>query len=75
MPGQDRVWERDILGKGARGIIAASFRVGRSNHGAASLQRCHDASLRDGDALLLHGLHSSNVMESARLRLGGLPCM
>lgn len=33
-----------------------TYGVGGSNDGAASLQGGDDASLRDGDALLLHGL-------------------
>ena len=38
------------------GVVAASLGVGSSDHSASGLERRHDASLGDRDALLLHRL-------------------
>ena len=38
-----------------RGIVSTADGVSRGDDGATSLQRRHDAGLRDRDALLLHG--------------------
>jgi hypothetical protein len=38
------------------GVVAASLGVGSSDHCASGLERRHDASLGDRDALLLHRL-------------------
>lgn len=54
-PRQDRLGELDVLTEGNCRVVAPADRVGSSDDGAAGLQRGDDASLRDGDALLLHG--------------------
>ena len=60
-PGQDGVGKSDVFGEGARGVVAAAVRVGGGDHRAARLQRRHDASLGDRDALLLHRLRTTTT--------------
>ena len=57
-PGQDGVSQLHILSKGARGVVAAPNGIGSCHDRAARLQTGHNASLGNGDALLLHCLHT-----------------
>ena len=57
-PGQDGIGQLHILSKGARGVVAAPNGIGSCNDRAARLQTGHNASLGNGDALLLHCLHT-----------------
>lgn len=45
-----------------------TYGVGSSNDGAASLQRCDNASLGDGDALLLHGFMDAGPVLISHLK-------
>mmetsp|Transcript_9472 Transcript_9472/g.19740 ORF Transcript_9472/g.19740 Transcript_9472/m.19740 type:complete len:205 (+) Transcript_9472:456-1070(+) len=52
---QNGIRQIHVLREGPLLIISSLNGIRHSYHGAASLQRCHDPSLGDGDGLLLHG--------------------
>mmetsp|Transcript_816 Transcript_816/g.1813 ORF Transcript_816/g.1813 Transcript_816/m.1813 type:complete len:317 (-) Transcript_816:1085-2035(-) len=53
---KNRIRETDILRECLLRVVPALHRVGHSNDGASRMQCGHDASLRNRDGLLLHGL-------------------
>mmetsp|Transcript_70274 Transcript_70274/g.131428 ORF Transcript_70274/g.131428 Transcript_70274/m.131428 type:complete len:266 (-) Transcript_70274:1007-1804(-) len=60
--GQNRGLEVHLIQHGDGVVIAAKPWICSSEDTAAGVEHCCDASLRDGDGLLLHGLVDSNAI-------------